>query len=76
MFTMVGVHTTIFSKSTKCIVVLCEKEMHEGWGKATGVLRSRTRMFLLHKQPRCLKLKAFQGNYEGMVRSKLDENAI
>jgi hypothetical protein len=75
MFTMVGVHITILSKSTKCIVVLCKKEMDEGWWKAFGVLRPRTWMFLFHKQPQRLKLKAFQGNYEGMVRSKLDGNA-
>jgi hypothetical protein len=56
-----------FSKSTNCVVVLCEKEMHEGWWKATDVLRLGTQMFLLHKQFQCLKLKALKGNYEGMV---------
>ncbi len=56
-----------FSKSTKFVVVLCKEEMHEGWRKAIGVLRLGTRMFLLHKQLQCLKLKALRGNYEGMV---------
>jgi hypothetical protein len=56
-----------FSKSTKCVVVSCEEEMHEGWWKAIGVLRLGTRMFLPHKQPWCLKLKVLQGNSKGMV---------
>lgn len=50
-----------FSKSTKCVVVLCKEEMHEGWRKVTSVLKLGTQMFLPHKQPQCLKLKTFQG---------------